>query len=92
MTRGLMWSSAAASFWTHFDILSASTTAWRSISSSGMPVGGILTAIASTLDPTSAKRPPQSGQVFIGLPGPGQLVLGNSAKRLTQALINAQGV
>src|SRR6266508_1604230 len=43
MTRGLIDSSSAASFWTQFDIFSASTSACRSISSSGMPVGGIFT-------------------------------------------------
>jgi hypothetical protein len=36
-------SSSAASFCTQFDISSASTSAWRSISSSGIPVGGVLT-------------------------------------------------
>jgi hypothetical protein len=46
MTRGLMPSSSAASFCTQFDIFSASTTAWRSISSSGIPVGGIRTTVA----------------------------------------------
>src|SRR5213075_955855 len=44
MTRGLIDSSSAASFCTQFDMRSASTTACRSMSSSGMPVGGIFTA------------------------------------------------
>ena len=38
MTRGLIESSSAASFCTQFDILSASMSAWRSMSSSGIPV------------------------------------------------------
>ena len=43
-----MASSSAASFWTQFDIFNASTIDSRSISSSGMPVGGILTIEAAS--------------------------------------------
>ena len=60
MTRGLIDSSSAASFWTQFDIFKASTSAWRSMSSSGMPVGGILTteawSRAPPVDGTSPSR------------------------------------
>ena len=43
MTRGLIESSSAASFWTQFDIFNASMSAARSMSSSGIPDGGIFT-------------------------------------------------
>ena len=44
ITRGLIDSSAAASFCTQFDIRNASTMAKRSMCSSGTPVGGIFTS------------------------------------------------
>src|ERR1044071_747251 len=58
MTRGLIDSSSAASFCTQFDIFNASTSACRSISSSGMPVGGIFTAAACSRD----RAEPQGGR------------------------------